>query len=120
MEIKGKREMFCREYIAKNLHGTNAALAAGFSPKDARTYASRLLAEPEIQERIAELAQERNEELKINARDVLLELHRIASQDPAALVDENEVPHKLTDIPIDLRRTIASVEIEEMYAGRGE
>ena len=120
MELKGKREVFCREYLAKKLNGTKAALAAGYSPDSARTIASQLLADPEIQDRIAELAEERNEELKIEARDVLLELQRLAMQDPVALVDENEVPHKLSDLPIDLRRTIASVEIEELYSGRGE
>jgi len=120
MELKGKRELFCREYLAKNLHGTNAALAAGYSLGSARTHASQLLAQADIQERIADLAAERNEELKIEAREVLVELRRLAMADPAALIDENEVPHKLNDIPIDLRRTIASVEIEELFEGRGE
>lgn len=119
MALTGKRELFAREYL-KDLNATQAATRAGYAPAGCAVEGCRLLADPLVQAHIAELAAERNEELKINARDVLLELHRIASQDPAALVDENEVPHKLSEIPIDLRRTIASLEIEELYAGRGE
>lgn len=120
MALTGKRDLFAREYL-KDLHAANAARRAGYSPTSCDSgEGGRLLADPLVQDHIAELAAERNTELKIEAREVLLELQRLAMQDPAALVDENEVPHKLTDIPIDLRRTIASVEIEEMYAGRGE
>lgn len=119
MALTGKRDLFAREYL-KDLNATQAATRAGYAPKSCNEEGSRLLADPLVQEHIANLAAERNIELKIEARDVLLELQRLAMQDPAALVDENEVPHKLTEIPIDLRRTIASVEIEEMYAGRGE
>lgn len=119
MELRGKRELFCREYL-KDLNGREAARRAGYSPKDVSTYPYVLLAESEVQERISELAAERNAKLEIDARDVLLELQRLAMMDPAGLIDENHVPHKLNDIPIDLRRTIASIEIEELFEGRGE
>lgn len=114
MELKGRRELFCREYL-KDLNGTQAALRAGFAESDARTYASRLLAEPEIQERIAELAAGRNEKISIDAQDVLIELLRLLTTDLALAVNEDGTVKSIHDIPLDLRRAIASVEVEETF-----
>lgn len=118
MELKGRRELFCREYL-KDLNGTQAALRAGYSPNDARTYASRLLGEDDIQERIAELNAERVKEFAVEARDVLLELHRMLTSDVALLFDEAGNIKSIDEIPLDLRRMIASVEVFEEYQGAG-
>jgi len=114
MELKGRRELFCREYIARNLHGTNAATAAGYSAERAATTASELLAEPEIQNRIAALAAGRNKKLEIDAGEVLLELLRMLRADPLNYVDEVGCVKSLHEIPLDARRAIASFEVEEM------
>lgn len=119
-ELRGRRELFAREYLARNLHGANAALAAGYSADRARVTASELLAEPEVQDRIAELATARNQRLEIKADEVLLELRRMLHADVSLLYDENGNIKPIADIPIDLRRTIASVEVDELWAGRGE
>lgn len=119
MGLTGKQDLFAREYL-KDLNAAAAARRAGYAPGSSDVEGTRLLSNPKVQARIAELAAERNEELKIDAREVLRELYRIATADPAELIDENHVPHNLNDIPIDLRRTIASVEIEELFEGRGE
>lgn len=120
MELKGRRELFAREYLI-DLNGTQAALRAGYSPASARTEASQLLAHAEVQERIAELAAARNEKLEIKAEDVLRELHRMLVADVATAIDEATGALKpIHEIPIDLRRTIASVDVEEMYEWIGE
>jgi hypothetical protein len=87
MELKGRRELFCREYL-KDLHGTNSGYALPES--DARTYASKLLAEQEITDRIAELAQARNQKLEISAEVVLIELLRMLTSDAALAYNEND------------------------------
>jgi phage terminase small subunit len=120
MELKGRRELFCREYL-KDLHGTNSALRAGFPESDARTYASKLLAEQEITDRIAELAQARNQKLEISAEVVLIELLRMLTSDAALAYNEHDGTLKaLHDIPIDLRRCIASVKTQETFEGSGK
>lgn len=119
MELKGRRELFCREYL-KDLNGTQAALRAGFAKSDARTYASTLLAEPEIQDRVAELAAARNQKLEIDAATVLLELHRMLTADVALAFNEDGSLKSIHDIPIDLRRTIAGFENEELFEIMGE
>lgn len=114
MELKGKRELFAREYL-KDLHGTNAALRAGYSPDSARTIASQLLAEPEVQARVAELSAARNAKLDLEARDILVELLRMLTTDIALALNADGSVKEIADIPIDLRRAIASIEIEEKY-----
>lgn len=119
MALTGKRDLFCREYL-KDLNAKQAALRAGYSNADAGKEGHRLLADELVQQHIAALAAERNQELKIEARDVLLELLRIASVDPSPMLEDNGAVKSIHDIPIDIRRTIASVDIEEIYERIGE
>ncbi len=49
-----RHEIFAREYV-KDLNGTRAAIAAGYSRKTARVTASQLLTKPNIQKLLAEL-----------------------------------------------------------------
>jgi phage terminase small subunit len=120
MELKGKREVFAREYL-KDLNGTQAAIRAGYSQTSARTEASQLLAREEVQERVAELAAARNKKFEVEAIDVLLELHRILTADISLAIDQDTGKLKdVHDIPIDVRRAISSIENEEIFEGSGK
>lgn len=55
--LKEKQEKFCTEYLACG-NATEAALRAGYSPKNARFMASENLTKPNIQKRINELRQQ--------------------------------------------------------------
>lgn len=55
--MNARRERFCLEYAASG-NATQAATAAGYSPRTARSQGQRLLTNADIQERIKELAQE--------------------------------------------------------------
>ena len=117
-ELRGKRELFAREYL-KDLNATQAAIRAGYSRHAARQLGSDTLREPEVQERISELAQGRNQELLVEARDVLLELMRMLTADVSLAFEEDGAFKSIHDIPIDLRRTIASIETVEYFEGEG-
>lgn len=119
MELKGRRELFCREYL-KDLNGTQAAIRAAYSPDSARQTACDLLAEPEVQDRIAELAAARNEKLEIDATEVLLELLRMLRSDLAQALNDDGTLKPIHEIPIDCRRMIASVKVQETFDGSGE
>ena len=119
MELKGRRELFAREYL-KDLNGTQAALRAGYSPNSARTEASQLLAIDEVQARIAELANARNEKFEVDAVEVLRELHRMLTADVAQAFNDDGSLKPIHEIPIDLRRTIAGFDCEEIYEWVGE
>lgn len=73
MSLRDKHEAFCQEYL-KDLHGTNAALRAGYGEKGARRTATRLLASPAVKMRIAELMAARAEETGADAAYVVREL----------------------------------------------
>ena len=73
---KDRREVFCREYLV-DFNGTRAAVAAGYSKRTARFKAHDLLQEPNIQQRITQLKDERVDRLQIKADDVLRELAHI-------------------------------------------
>lgn len=120
MALTGRRELFAHEYL-KDLNATQAAIRAGYSTSDAAKEGHRLLADSAVQALVAALAAERNTELKIEARDVLLELQRLAMIDPMPLVNEHGCVRTLDELPIDVRRTIASLEVEQRWEGpRGE
>lgn len=70
MTLTDKQEMFCREYLI-DLNATQAAIRAGHSVKTANRTASENLSKPDIQNRIAELKNKRNEYVGINAAYVL-------------------------------------------------
>lgn len=77
------QDAFCREYII-DLNGAKAAERAGYSIKTARQKACELLSNPDIQQRVSELKQERNERNQIDADYVLrqaVKLHERCMQE---------------------------------------
>ncbi|AST70210.1 hypothetical protein BFG07_17010 [Kosakonia cowanii] len=76
MALTDKQEMFCREYLI-DLNATQAAIRAGYSVKIARASGCENLTKPDIQNRIAELKVERNEQVNVNASYVLKRLIEI-------------------------------------------
>lgn len=70
MALTDKQAAFCREYLI-DLNGTQAAIRAGYSEKTAKDIAAENLAKPNIQNRIQQLINTRNERLDVDADYVL-------------------------------------------------
>lgn len=119
MELKGRRELFARFYVAGDargdgkLNGAAAARNAGYAVDSARQEAHRLLSEAEVQDRITELAEGRNKALELDANMIIIELLRMLTADVAQALDEHGNVRNIHEIPIDVRRAIASFEQEE-------
>lgn len=75
-----KRERFCQEYI-KDLNGTKAARRAKYSKKTAAEQACRLLSNVKVQQRIAELMEERAKRTQTTQDQVLEELKILGFSD---------------------------------------
>ena len=75
-KLTDKQEVFCREYII-DFNATQAASRAGYSAKTAQEQSSRLLSNVIIQDRLAELMQERINNTKIDAEWVLKSAKRV-------------------------------------------
>ena len=71
-----RRDRFPLEYL-KDLNATQAALRAGYSPKNAGAQGSRLLQNPDIQRRIQDLQNRRSKRVQLAADEVLTELAAI-------------------------------------------
>lgn len=56
MTIRLKHQFFVAHYLALGLNGTQAAIAAGYKPSNARFYASRLLGKANVREHLADKA----------------------------------------------------------------
>ena len=103
-----------------DLHATNAAIRAGYKPGWARTQASRLMQDPDIEAAIAAAHKAQLKRIRMSADDVLVGLAEIASIDIADIFDENNSLRPLKEIPAHVRRAIAGIEVEELFEGRGE
>jgi len=75
-ELNDKQKMFCLEYL-KDLNGTQAAIRAGYSQKTANEQASRMLANVNIQDFLANLMAEKKNSLIAEQDEVLETLTRI-------------------------------------------
>ncbi len=80
-ELTNRAKMFCKEYII-DFCSSRAALAAGYSKHTCKQIGSRLLRSDKIQLCIAQLMQERNKRLKVDADMIVAELMRIGFSDP--------------------------------------
>lgn len=88
-KLTDKQELFAREFI-KDLNATQAAIRAGYSEKTARAIGCENLTKPDIQQRVAELNQERLERVKIDADYVLrqaVKLHERCMQEVEPITD---------------------------------
>ena len=117
--INPQQELFCQEYI-KDRNGTQAAIRAKYSAKSAKQQASELLTKLNIAGRVNQLIQEQFEGLKIEAKTILKSIQRIAESDPADAYHADGTLKNMSDIPEALRKSIASVEKEELYKGTGK
>lgn len=109
---------FCEEYLV-DLNATQAAIRAGYSARSARAHVGRLLTNETIACRIAELRDARSTRVGVQADDVLRGLWRIAMLDIGEAFDASGALKPLADMPEGVRRAIASIEIDELFNGRG-
>lgn len=118
-KLTPKRKLFCREYL-KDLNGAQAAIRAGFSPRTAREQASQLLTIPAIKEKIEAMSEKRAKKVEVEADDILLELQRLGHADVRAMYDDAGCVKQPKDWPEAIARAVASIEVEELFEGKGQ
>lgn len=111
--------MFVREYLI-DLNATQAAIRAGFGAKTARQAGARLLSRVDVQALVNEAKTQRADKIEVTADIVLAELLKIARVDLSQLYDERGNMKNIHDIPEDVRRAMAGIEVDELWEGRGE
>ncbi len=110
---------FVREYML-DLNATQAAKRAGYSEASAGAQGRRLIHKAQIRNVIDRLRAERAQATGISAERVLTELATSAFLDPLSLFAEDGTLLPLSEMPEAARRTIAGIEVVELFDGVGE
>jgi phage terminase small subunit len=91
MALSPRQQRFVEEYLV-DLNSTQAAIRAGYAPKDADVTGPRLLGVIGIREAIATARQAMSERTEITADSVLKRWYQIAMGDPRGLVEYRRAP----------------------------
>lgn len=110
MVLTDKQEAFCREYLI-DLNATQAAIRAGYSEKTARKIGCENVTKPDIQNRIQELLNARNDRLEINADYVLERLVDIDQMDVLDILTDSGDLKPVKDWPKIWRTTLSGLDI---------
>lgn len=118
-----KLTRFERRVIERVILGEKATpVVRDLDPACARpdVKASKILARPHVKDALAKMEADALVAAGITRVQIVRELGRIAFADPRRLFAENGEVRPLHELDADTAATIASVEVEEMFAGRGE
>ena len=96
--LKGKRKVFCEEYV-KDGNATQAAIRAGYSKNTASSLASRLLTNVNINEYVAFLKKEAFKRNECKVDELVSMLSEMSSWEISDLYEESGNLKKLTDWP---------------------
>ncbi|EHS3846832.1 TPA: terminase small subunit [Escherichia coli] len=118
-KLTDKQELFAREYL-KDLNATQAAIRAGYSEKTANEQASRLLANVNVQNFVAELKAARIEQTGIDAAYVLRRLVEIDQMDVLDIMTDDMSLKPVSEWPASWRRYLSGFDLAEMFEGRGD
>jgi len=118
MALTPKQSRFVAEYLG-DLNACQAAIRAGYSARTAQKIGSENLSKPEVKRAIDEALARRAARVEVKADDVLRELLRLAGTDIGRAFDAQGRLLPLAQMPEDVRRAIASVEVLESDEGPG-
>lgn len=117
--LEPRQAAFVREYVV-DFNGTQAAIRAGYAVSGAATAAARLLTNHKVAIEVAKAVQRRERRTEVTADRVVLELARLGFLDPRKLFAEDGRIKPVSEWGDDIAAAIASVEVEELFEGRGD
>ena len=120
VELTDQHIIFCKQYLAHNLNGTKAAIAAGYEVKSAGSHASRLLRNDQIIKYIDLLKKDLGKRIGITADMIALELAKIGFADLRKFYTENNSLQNINELSDEAAGAISSIEVFEEFEGQGE
>ncbi|MBE0147938.1 terminase small subunit [Serratia fonticola] len=111
-KLNAQMERFCQEYIKAPENQTAAAKAADY--KNPAVSASRLMKDPDIQARIAELMKHRNKRTKIGADYVLKRLVEIDQMDVLDILSDDGGLKPISEWPKVWRISLSAMDINRI------
>lgn len=113
MALEPKQQAFCEEYIV-DFNGTQAAIRAGYSERTAGAIASENLQKPQIQAEIQKQIENRSKRTEITQDRVLLEIARLAFNDPRKAFDDDGNLLPVQQWPDNVAAAISSIKVTEI------
>lgn len=118
MKLNEKQKIFVEEYLL-DLNAKQAAIRAGYSDSKNSKTANKILNRPSVKAAVAARLAERAQRLELNQDRVLLEIARLAFNDPRRAFDANGALLPAPDWPDEVAAAIASVKVREVRAADG-
>lgn len=116
--LKPKHKLFVKEYMV-DLNSTQAAIRCGYSEKTARQIGSKLLTNVDIMEAIENEYKLRSQRTEITADRTLLEIARLAFNDPRKAFDANGNLLPVKKWPDEVAAAISSIKVVEQKNSDG-
>lgn len=118
-KITDRQERFCLEYLV-DFNGTQAAIRAGYSEKNARFVAAENLTKPNIQQFIQLHKEKAAAKFEITRDQIIKQYARFAFQDIRKYYNEDGSLKPIHELDDDAAAALAGVEIDELFDGVGE
>ena len=119
MALTDKQRRFAAEYSV-DFNATQAAIRAGYKATNADVTGPRLLGNVGIQELVRAKSAKVEAKLEVTKEFVLGELLTIAKLDLGDAYDASGNLKPVHEIPDHVRRAMAGLETDEIWAGKGE
>lgn len=97
-----------------------AMLAAGYAPQTARKTAATLAAHPDVTIVVSFIAGSAIELARDSVDRLVQELCHIGLADPLGMFNDDDTLKPLREWPEELRRSLSSIDIDELMVGKGE
>lgn len=122
MALTDKDIRFIDEYVINGCNATQAWIATHPKAKinSARTEGWRMLQKPDVREEIDRRLAERRARNKLTVEHIENLLRDFAEVDVLDIFTEDGDLKPLSEIPPHARRAIASIEVKEVWEGRGD
>jgi len=117
--LTAKKLLFAQEFLV-DLNGAQAAIRAGYSENSARSQASRLLTDENIQAYIAERRKERAEKLEASADNVISEVVKLAFHDIRDMYDKKGNLKSIPELDDMTAATISSFKVKLEKSGEDQ
>jgi phage terminase small subunit len=107
-------KLFVEALLSNGENVTQAAVAAGFSPKSAASQGSRLLKNVKVRQIIDSRRTALVAKYELTTDMIVRSIVQELTFDPAKLYDESGNLRKITDLPEDVRMALSSIEFEQV------
>lgn len=118
-KLTPRQQRFVDEYLIDR-NATQAAIRAGYNPKNASKLGYNNIQKPVVQQAIHTAIQKQQKRTEITQDRVLQEYARLAFFDPRKLFRADGSPKPIEALDDDTAAALTSIDVREEYEGSGE